>query len=427
MMRALRWLRFLLLDEPDPAAAHLPGFREQWRLWLPDLLGVLALVLVSVLAFQFTNWDMALQRTFYSASGERAWPYADDIPWVWFYHFAPIPVALLALAGLGILLGSYWRPGLRRWRSHCLFVILVLAMGPGVVVNLLLKEQWGRPRPRQVAAFDGPWEYRQALDKGLGGRGKSFPCGHSSVGFVFVVFYFIFRRWRRVLGWLGLALALALGTLMGIGRMAAGAHWASDVAWSAIAVFATAWVLYYPVLNLAGREQAGYTRAFDRARERRHLVRLTVLVAGIILGALLATPVYDEIRHEHALTEASPPLVVEGPEVFLEIVSLAEGAAATQEAPPDWREHLRVEGTAAGFGWTGSKLRHRFEAEGERLRLHMWKDGLFTELVTVLKLTAPREALRDLRLDLHPDSEVRLVGPRPPGLQLAPGLALQQE
>ena len=52
------------------------------------------------------------------------------------------------------------------------------------------------------------------------------------MGYYLTVFYFIFRRRRRI-GALALAAALAYGTMVGYGRMLAGAHFPSDVLWSA--------------------------------------------------------------------------------------------------------------------------------------------------------------------------------------------------
>ena len=61
---------------------------------------------------------------------------------------------------------------------------------------------------------------------------------------------------RRRPGWAraSLALELAVGFALGLGRMAAGAHFLSDVIWSALLSLGLAHVLYYHILRLA--EQA---------------------------------------------------------------------------------------------------------------------------------------------------------------------------
>jgi membrane-associated PAP2 superfamily phosphatase len=62
---------------------------------------------------------------------------------------------------------------------------LTSIVGAGLIVNALLKEYTGRPRPREVVEFGGNWEYRAALELGIPGQGQSFPCGHCTMGFIF--------------------------------------------------------------------------------------------------------------------------------------------------------------------------------------------------------------------------------------------------
>jgi membrane-associated PAP2 superfamily phosphatase len=52
---------------------------------------------------------------------------------------------------------------------------------------------------------------------------------------------------------------VTLGTLLGIGRMAAGAHFLSDAVWSALIVYIVAHGLYYYVLRIPAREDSRQT------------------------------------------------------------------------------------------------------------------------------------------------------------------------
>lgn len=99
------------------------------------------------------------------------------------------------------------------------------------------------------------------MDPGRAGKGKSFPCGHSSAGFALSIFFFLFRKTRPRLAWLFLALALVYGGALGLARMVVGAHFASDVVWSALLVIAVNVVVYYFILNLPGRAGAGSAAA----------------------------------------------------------------------------------------------------------------------------------------------------------------------
>ena len=111
-----------------------------------------------------------------------------------------------------------------------------------LVVNVLLKNMWGRARPNDVSYFNGfqdfnPWyKISDACSSNC-----SFVSGDSSVGFLLIVFYFITKK--NVYLYLG----LILGSLLGFIRIAAGGHFFSDVIFSQIVVTVTilvSFVLY---------------------------------------------------------------------------------------------------------------------------------------------------------------------------------------
>jgi len=156
--------------------------------------------------------------------------------------------------GLATFLIGSRHPTLTRWRRHGLYLFLVLAIGPGLLVNTIFKDHWGRPRPRQVTEFGGNMQFRSVLERGAPGRGKSFPCGHSSTGYYFVAFYFLLRRRRKTIAYLAITGAAIYGTLIGLARMAAGGHFASDVLWSAFFPALAAFFLYYFILRIPHHE-----------------------------------------------------------------------------------------------------------------------------------------------------------------------------
>jgi lipid A 4'-phosphatase len=63
--------------------------------------------------------------------------------------------------------------------------------------------------------------------------GKSFPCGHCLMAFYFMVPYLFFRNRKKRVAFCFLLFGLIYGLLVGIARMVAGAHFASDVVCSA--------------------------------------------------------------------------------------------------------------------------------------------------------------------------------------------------
>jgi lipid A 4'-phosphatase len=121
-----------------------------------------------------------------------------------------------------------------------LFSVLVLAIGSGLIVNALLKENWGRPRPAQTVTFGGKMNFTPAFIP-TSQDGYSFSCGHASAAFALIAFAMLAKR-RKVL-WM--SLAISYGVAVGLARVAAGGHFLSDVVVSFFIMLITAKMLYY--------------------------------------------------------------------------------------------------------------------------------------------------------------------------------------
>ena len=124
-----------------------------------------------------------------------------------------------------------------------LYLVLALALGPGLLVNTILKDHWGRARPSQIVAFGGDKQFTPALVPSQQcDRNCSFSSGHAALGFSLVAFAFLAseRRWRRI----AIASAIAAGGLLGLARIAQGGHFLSDVVLSGLLVTATSWLLH---------------------------------------------------------------------------------------------------------------------------------------------------------------------------------------
>jgi membrane-associated PAP2 superfamily phosphatase len=180
-----------------------------------------------------TELDLWLAAWFYRPGLPHAWFLAEAPPWGWLYRYGGVP-ALVMLAGalLGLLGSLVWRVWIP-YRRCCLFLVLVVALGPGLLVNGIFKPGWGRPRPRQIEQFGGPHLYRPWWRPGGPGAGESFPSGHASIGYALVAGATLVPCRRRVWPYnLALAGTLGYGTLMGLARVIQGGHFASDVLWS---------------------------------------------------------------------------------------------------------------------------------------------------------------------------------------------------
>ncbi|KPK38341.1 MAG: hypothetical protein AMJ69_08705 [Gammaproteobacteria bacterium SG8_47] len=226
------------------------------RYWLPELVIVLLLMLLTTVVFWNSDLDLRMARLFYDATNpEQSWPTGQNSLWQFLYDSAPTATGILVVGALLVAIGASLSERLRRLRIYAVFILAAVVVGPGLVVNSIFKDHWGRPRPRQVIEFGGDLEYLPPLMKGQSGQGRSFPSGHSSVGFVFAAFWFIWRRRRLPWALAALGFALTYGGLLGTARMVAGGHFLSDVLWSAYLTFLTSLLLYYFVLRIPQREQ----------------------------------------------------------------------------------------------------------------------------------------------------------------------------
>ncbi|MBV8888680.1 MAG: phosphatase PAP2 family protein [Alphaproteobacteria bacterium] len=202
------------------------------------------LLLATVLLFLlFPGLDLAVSRLFHDqqqgfwlADWAPVRAVAAAIPWlVW--------LLLVLVVAAALWLGVAGRPLWRFDRNALVFIVVATALGPGILANTVLKDHWGRARPSQIAAFGGSRQFTPApLPAAQCDRNCAFVSGHAALAFAFVEFAFLLprRRERRAAE----AAALAFGALVGLGRIAAGAHFLSDVVYAGFLVYGTGWLLH---------------------------------------------------------------------------------------------------------------------------------------------------------------------------------------
>ncbi|HLO77367.1 MAG TPA: phosphatase PAP2 family protein [Magnetospirillum sp.] len=150
-----------------------------------------------------------------------------------------VPALITAAWAVGEVLR---RPVLGVTRRVVLYVLLSLAVGPGLVVNVGLKDNWGRPRPSTIQEFGGPNTYvRPLVPSRQCDENCSFPSGHGALGFWTVTLALLAPpRWRRP----ALSVAFGFGAMVGLVRIAQGGHFLSDVVASALITIGIS-VLFY--------------------------------------------------------------------------------------------------------------------------------------------------------------------------------------
>lgn len=217
---------------------------------IKDFLLPLLILSCLTLLFRLTDLDLTILGLFYSESD--GWMYRNDNPWVFLYNYGVIPGIALAAGALIALLASLRLDSLAPFRKQMLFILLALVIGPGLLVNFGLKENWGRPRPREIMYFGGHKEFHEVWEKGPP-KNYSFPSGHAAIGFFMICPYFILRARHRTWARVFLICGLGFGLTMGLTRMVQGQHFPSDVIWSGGLVYLSAAGCFY-LLGLHRKE-----------------------------------------------------------------------------------------------------------------------------------------------------------------------------
>jgi lipid A 4'-phosphatase len=222
-------------------------------------LGILAFTLA--IFFFVPQVDLATSQLFYNSGRHfmlESWP-----PVLFFFQLIPwIVYGILIFAALGLawllLLG---RPLWRLDRKALVFLVASTAAGPGLLANTLLKDHWGRARPVQVEAFGGTHRFTPApLPADECERNCAFVSGHAALGFSLVSFALLLQPGtsrRR-----GIVAALAFGTLVGIGRIAQGAHFLSDVVFAGLLVYGMAALLHWWIVDRDGLAAPPFMRFY---------------------------------------------------------------------------------------------------------------------------------------------------------------------
>jgi membrane-associated PAP2 superfamily phosphatase len=336
---------------------------------------ILLLMGIVTLVFRLIDADIALQRYFYSP--EKGWLLQYRPFWDFMYRFGIFPGYFLAFAGLIMITLSYWNVKYIQYRNASMVLIFTMIIGPGVLVNLVLKDHTGRPRPREITEFGGAEKFVCVCEKGATNEGKSFPCGHCSMGFYLAIPFLFLRNRKKILAYTVLAVGVGYGIIIGIARMMAGGHFASDVLWAGLIVWLVA--LFGYSLFRAGKpiEIPVLSSSDQKKKARRITLAMGILLPIITIGLMLATP-YISSKEFH-LTNAEFARI--GPRVIL-----FDLGNSTVRIVPDTA--FRLDYKVNAFGFPNSKLRGHWTT-GDTCRYIFETMGWFTELKNDVRLKIP--------------------------------------
>ena len=237
------------------------------RVWLISLIGIASVT--GILFAAYPLLDVQVVEWFFDHKTSN-FPFAAAPQWNAVRSIASwIPVLFLAPACYA-LLRKFVYPTQRMVVAPSVVIFLLgsFVIGPGLTSNLLLKDNWGRPRPHQVQQFGGtqkfePW-WRPT---GTCERNCSFVSGEASSAFWVVAPASLAPPQIRPVALGG---AVLFGASVGALRMVFGRHFLTDVVFAALVTIVIIFVLRLLLLAPVRRNDARLEQALERASFTLH-------------------------------------------------------------------------------------------------------------------------------------------------------------
>jgi lipid A 4'-phosphatase len=330
------------------------------------------------------HWDLdrAIAARFYTPG--QGWLDKEAQPWQFLYRYGTIPGITLTLACLVIFIVTRLKTPEKRWHQYFLLVVLTSIIGGGILVNGFLKPYWGRPRPNQIREFGGNYDYHHVLVPGIPGKGKSFPCGHCTMGYIFVALFY-FRRKSPVLAYAGGTLGLVYGSAIGMARVVQGAHFASDCLWSLGVMWLTASMLYFFVLKIPETAKPSLS-TLNRRQKCLATAAAALLAVLIILGFMTRRPFFETYYNDRQIRQIESTIR----ELRIGLTGGHDSGIVRYSADA----HTRVLIHSQGFAWPGAAQFlsiDRSQRSRDKLTVvyRLEPKGYFSELTHDFEVTIP--------------------------------------
>ncbi|MCP4746288.1 MAG: phosphatase PAP2 family protein [Desulfobacteraceae bacterium] len=341
--------------------------------------------------FLWLKLDIRVADLFYSPNG--GWIYQNAQPWKALYQYGTIPGLMLTLLTLGIFFGGFLKPELRNYQKGMLVVVLTTILGAGVLVNAILKPWCGRPRPREIIQYKGQWNYCAPCTGSTPGKGMSFPCGHCSMGFVFVTLIYC-RSNSKKIAYGGCAFGLVYGVLMGVARAAQGAHFATDTLWSLGVIVIVSLNLHYIAGPLIEKSVA-HIKKFSIWKIA--LAGTSFFTAAFLIAIVFLTrrPYYEIESYSISPAPHIQRLVIQSN------VKFVKTSISYEDRP------VKVSIVGQGFGWVNAKEHVDFKTAKEqnilKVQITALTEGYFPELRHQLLISLPLSFKDRIKVEIDPN------------------------
>ncbi|MET1415977.1 phosphatase PAP2 family protein [Roseibium sp. HPY-6] len=243
-------------------------------------------VFVSMFFLIFPGVDFWASGAFYdeiSGFWAQNEPFLRDVR-----HLGPFLVKVIAIACVGVLVIKLLAPGrppLMPLRQP-VFLLTTLILGPGVIVNAILKDNWGRPRPRYVEEFGGDLPYQPVWKISDHCESNcSFVSGEASAAmWLTSVAFLVPATWRKA----SLCFLVPLCLVLSANRVAFGGHFFSDtlISWgiTLLLILAVYHLLYQRVPPILSDRKLDEWFTVNGRRLHRRVNRLVLRVRFFVRG-----------------------------------------------------------------------------------------------------------------------------------------------
>lgn len=187
------------------------------------LITLTVLILVSLLFFYLPHIDIRVSRYFFVKEYTKTGLIGFSTRLVSWLVIVTCVISTLVFS-------VAWITKQKKIMIAALFILLCFGLGPGLIVNGILKADWGRPRPHQTESVSASavlpyvrvWTISDECHSNC-----SFVAGDSSAALTFIAFAFLplASRWKRII----VTVSLCYFSYNGILRIISGAHYLSDV------------------------------------------------------------------------------------------------------------------------------------------------------------------------------------------------------
>ncbi|HPD18797.1 MAG TPA: phosphatase PAP2 family protein, partial [Candidatus Goldiibacteriota bacterium] len=326
----------------------------------------LLILLILTIPFWFSNLDIAFSRLFFRVNS--GWYLSNNGIVNFLYKYGTYPAIIFSVCFILVLTFQKFFRNKENLKKTAIVFLITLIFAPGIIINVLLKNYTGRPRPREITEFNGKWEYRRVLQLGQPGRGHSFPCGHCSMGFIFCSIYFVLKNKRKISANIALWSGLIYGTMIGMARIAQGAHFLSDVIWAGGITILISEIAFYLLFAKEKNENFQFLTN-GKIPVAMSIFLSAILILGLFVFFLMSVPLYKENKTDLDLKGSNLKFVFNG---FGDLK-----INAVDEKP-----YISI--LASGFGFPRSNylwnVERKEKQEVTEISFNTYKTGFFQEL-----------------------------------------------